>query len=250
MKYLIIFAVLFLSMLSTAEKITVLTEEFPPFSYTENGKITGASTEIVEAVFKEAGIDYEIKVLPWARAINEAQREKNSALYSTMRLPEREKLFKWIGEITVPGYSVYALKYRTDIEIKTMEDLKKYKIGTVKDDSREQFFINKGFVIGKNIDQIAGSEATVQNLKKLEIKRIDLWPMPDAVAEYIVRQQGKDPDQLIRKVYALEELSKTGLYLAMHKDTPDVVVIKLQTAFKKLKKSGFINRVLAKWRLV
>ncbi|MCP4160824.1 MAG: hypothetical protein GY760_12190 [Deltaproteobacteria bacterium] len=54
------FILLTVSMLAAsivyAESLEIVTEEFPPFNYTENGKITGCSTEVVEAVLKEAGI--------------------------------------------------------------------------------------------------------------------------------------------------------------------------------------------------
>lgn len=249
MKNILFLILLLVKVLFGGEKITIMTEEFPPFNYTENGEITGVSTEIVEAVFKEAGLEYEIKVFPWSRTFNEAQREKNSAIFSVMRLPEREKLFKWVGELVVPKFSVFALKYRDDIVVNSFQDLKKYKMGTAKDDARERFFLKQGFVAGVNIDQVAGTESNSQNLKKLEIKRIDLWPMPDAVAEYIVRKEGKDPSQLLRRVYALDELSKTGYFLAMNKGTSDEVVLKLQTAMKKLKKSGYIGRILEKWHI-
>ncbi len=33
-----------------AQKLTIYTEEFPPYNFTEGNKIVGVSTEVVEAV--------------------------------------------------------------------------------------------------------------------------------------------------------------------------------------------------------
>jgi len=249
MKKLMFLMLILAGMGYAAEKITICTEELPPFNFTKNGKITGVCTEIVEAVFKEAGIPYEIAIYPWARAIKLAQEEKNTALYSTGRRPDREELFKWVGDLIVPKYSVFALKSRADISVKTFDDLKKYKIGTTKGDARENFFIGKGFVVGKELDQNTGIEANEQNFKKMEISRIDLWPVPEALAYYTVTELGKNPDDVLKLVLPLDELSKNGYYLALNKSTPDDVVKKLQTALDKLKAAGTIKSICVKWHI-
>ncbi len=41
---------LFLPTLSFAENFTIYTEEYPPYNYTDNGSITGISTEIVREI--------------------------------------------------------------------------------------------------------------------------------------------------------------------------------------------------------
>ncbi len=47
------------------QAVTLLTEENPPFNYTENGKLTGLVTELVVEAAKRANVPYTIEVLPW-----------------------------------------------------------------------------------------------------------------------------------------------------------------------------------------
>jgi polar amino acid transport system substrate-binding protein len=58
-------------------ELTILTEELPPYNYTENGKLTGATTQVVQEIMRRLGIDDPIAVVPWARGYqrlnNEAQ---------------------------------------------------------------------------------------------------------------------------------------------------------------------------------
>ena len=129
----LIIGMVILTGVAGSEEIHVCTENWPPYYYEINGEIKGISTAIVKAVLKEAGLNYTINVYPWARAYDMALNDKNVLIYTIARTPEREKLFKWVGEIT-PADSIiaYKLKKRGDIIVKTVQDLKKYKIGVVK----------------------------------------------------------------------------------------------------------------------
>ncbi len=64
--------VCFVGMVSqvSAESFSIMTEEYPPFNYTEDGKLTGLSSEVMAELIKRIGHPNNIKVLPWARAYN------------------------------------------------------------------------------------------------------------------------------------------------------------------------------------
>ncbi len=47
-----------------AAGLTFLTEESPPFNYTEGGKLTGAGTEIVQQIASRAGIPVKVRLRP------------------------------------------------------------------------------------------------------------------------------------------------------------------------------------------
>lgn len=79
--------------------ILVVTEELPPYNFTENGVITGSSTEVVRAVMREVGLEADIVSLPWARAMNKALTQPNVLIYTIATTPMRLPQFKWVGEI-------------------------------------------------------------------------------------------------------------------------------------------------------
>ncbi len=252
MKFLHLCSVVFILILSSnsihAETLTLFTEEFPPFNFTEHGKIKGASTEVVEAVITKTGFEYEIKSYPWARTYRMSQREPNSLIFSISRRSKREGLFKWIGIIVPSVQSVFALKDRSDIKIEKLEDLKQYEIGTTIEDARETYLINKGFEIDK-LQRISGDTSYLRNYKKLKMKRIDLWPMPDAVMNYIVNKTGDDPDKVLRKVFELSEMSTGGYYIAASLETKDEVVNKIRATLEDFKKTQEYKTILKKWGL-
>nr|BFE97768.1 hypothetical protein GCM10020185_83040 [Pseudomonas brassicacearum subsp. brassicacearum] len=73
--------------------LRIVTEELPPYNMTQNGRMTGMSTEVVQAVLKEVGMDAPIHSMPWARAYELALNESNVLIYSIVRTPAREPLF-------------------------------------------------------------------------------------------------------------------------------------------------------------
>jgi len=231
-----------------AEKLTLYTEEFPPFNYSEKGKIVGVSTEIVEAVMKRAGMEHSIKSLPWARTYKMSQAKTNSFIYSISRRAKREELFQWVGIITPATQSIFALSNRADVRINALEDLNKYKVGTTVEDSREAYLASKGFDVEK-FQRVAGDSAYVLNYKKLKKKRIDVMPMPDAVMSHISKQQGDNPSSVLKKVFPLKEISQGGYYLAASLSTPEVTVEKVRVALESFKKTNEYKMILKKWGL-
>ncbi len=229
-----------------AQDLTIYTEEFPPYNFTEAGETTGVSTEVLKLVLNSAGFTATIKSLPWNQAFSLAQKQPDALIYSITHNKNREKMFKWIGVLTPVTKSVYAMKSRKDIKIGKMSDLKRYKIGTNIDDVMEIYLLGKGFSLS-DFERVGGKNATLKNFKRLLNNHIDVLPAPDPVAYYIVRRQGhSNPDILLQKVFALEEQSG-GYYLAASLSTSDAVVERLANALNKVKQTGAYYNILAHW---
>ena len=87
-------------MLNAEEKIDLMTEILPPFQYyDEDRNLSGISIEIIEKVKTEINSKVPIKGVPWSRGLKITKKKKNSALFSMLRTPDREKLFKWVGPL-------------------------------------------------------------------------------------------------------------------------------------------------------
>lgn len=145
----------------SADSIKILTEEYPPYNFTENGKITGFSTEVVRAVLKEIKLQGDIRSVPWARAYETAQSTAGTLIYSIGRTTARDPLFKWVGVIAPADFYLFSLR-GNNLKFDQLDDAKKYQIGTVNEDVGEQFLVSKGFVIGKNLQSSVKRQVRVQ----------------------------------------------------------------------------------------
>jgi polar amino acid transport system substrate-binding protein len=243
MKHLFWILVLFVGMsnLGLAQEITVVTEEFPPFNYMDNGKLVGISTEVVQATLARAGITAEIKVYPWARCYRMVSEQANVLAFSMGRTPDRENLFVWIGPIA-PAIktALFKLKQRSDIVITSLEDAKKYKIGLIRDNAWHTTLRQQGFEDDKNIFPVTQRE---QNLQKLFAGRIDLLLDNNLNARSKTKALGLPVDQ-IEEAFVLRELET---YMALNKQTAETLVTRIRTAFEQLQAEGVIEGIAKKY---
>jgi polar amino acid transport system substrate-binding protein len=225
------------------ETIRILTEEYPPFNFTDKGRITGLGTEVVQAVLKEINIEGQFQSLPWARAYETAQNTENVLIYSINRSKEREKLFKWVGQITPTDFYLFSLKTR-NLHLASLEDAKPLQTGTVNQDIGEQYLASQGFVLGHNLQSSARYEL---NYEKLRLGRVDLWVMNELGAYYMVRQAGDDPAVVLNKALRIAELSGGGNYMAFGPKTPDAMVERFRKGLEAIKKNGIYDALQKKW---
>lgn len=78
-------------------------------------------------------------------------------------------MFKWVGPLAIKRDILIARK-DAYIKISSLDDAKKVmRIGTLRDDTREQLLIRQGF---ENLESVSDEQ---RNAQKLAMGRIDLW---------------------------------------------------------------------------
>lgn len=240
----LLIALLLGGQLASAAGITVVTEELPPYNMTVDGKLTGMGTEVVEAVLKEAGEEARIQSMPWARAYDIALNAENVLIYSIARTPQRETLFKWVGIIAPTRWFLFSLP-GTHFDLNSLEDARRYQIATVKEDVGEQYLIDNGFAIGRNLQS---SNRYEHNYNKLKAGRVDLWISNELNAHYLVRKASGNPDEAAVPQLKLDDLGgANGLCMAFSRNTPDDVVERFKQALERVREDGRYDAIVAKW---
>jgi polar amino acid transport system substrate-binding protein len=219
-----------------AENLKIMTEEYPPFNYTENGKLTGLATEVVLGVAEKLGNTMDIEVLPWARAYAILQQQDGLILYSMTRTESREELFKWVGPVASNKW-VFFTKKGSGITLASIDDARKAgNIGTYKDDAAEMFLKEQGFT---NLDSVIDDE---QNVPKLMAGRINLWIVDEMQGIHKAKVKGV-ADQLEKVL----DVKDTLLYIAFSKNTPDEVIARWQAAVDEMKTDGSYEALAKKY---
>jgi len=233
-------AVLLLCSTGFAQKAVVYTEPLAPVHYEENGRVIGIATEVVEEIFKEAGIETEIEIYPWKRAYQKSLTDSGSFIYTINRTPKREPLFKWIGPIMAKRTYLYKLKERKDIDIANYQDAKKYTTAVILGHSLTTELLDKGFREGKEL-------ITTPN-KKVQIK-VFLKERADLITgnQYTIYKSLKREGYSINDVEPALFISSKGYYLGANINTSDDVVEKLRAANKKVQASGIIDTIIGKY---
>src|SRR5215468_5541317 len=90
-----------------AGALTLVTDENPPFSYTENGKLAGSAADVVREMATRAGVPVHLEVIAENKAFIRAQADRDTCFFATPRLENRERLFAWIGPIATNLWAVF-----------------------------------------------------------------------------------------------------------------------------------------------
>ncbi|OHE70588.1 MAG: hypothetical protein A2007_04685 [Verrucomicrobia bacterium GWC2_42_7] len=226
-------------------KIRVLTETYPPYSYVDSGKVVGLSTEVVRAVLEKLKIDAEIEIKDWDDAYSEAQNEANVLIYSIVQKKDRYNDFHWVGIVAPTSYEGFIglVKNQAKIKLQTLADLKRYKVGTVTNDSKESFLIQNGFEIDKTLISYPSQEEAI---KRLYAGQVDLVIMPTIVANFFSTMQHQDPGQL-HMYFAVPLLQDASYFMAFgHKTSPEVAE-KFKKALAEVKESGLYDSIVKKY---
>lgn len=242
--FLIITIVLIHAVAAFGAEIKVVTESWPPYTFCEDGKVKGVVTEVVDETLKRSGLDYSIEIYPWARAYDMAKSNENVLIYTIFRLPNREKLFKWIQiEGLYVDMFLFRPKHRTDIAITTIEEAKDYRVGVTRETSTHHFLLDKGFVEGANLFPVNSEE---QNTLKSSPKsmRIDLTTGDRLSLVHGLKEANLLADYWVAQV----PLFQKDFYMAFGADTSDEIVETVRKAFREMKEEGRLDAILDKYR--
>ena len=229
---------------ASTEDLTYITEQFPPYNFEKDGRLQGISVDLLNMVWERLGVNLNtsaIELLPWTEGYQKALSEPNTVLFSTARLPQREQLFRWAGPIG-PIRNVLLAKRNSSISIEGAADLKKYRIGAIKDDSAVQMLLDKGV---KKEDLILETDPRFI-IGMLQNGSIDAWAYGDVAGLWLIQQSGANVSDF-KVVYVLGEID---YYYAFNKETPDSVVQSFQSALDYVKNKKDAEGVTAYDRIL
>lgn len=215
----------------------ITTENYPPFNYSLDGKLTGCSVDIMREILKRIGNKSSIKLTDWDTAYNTALHDHNGVCFSVSRTKDREPLFNWVGPLWINRWAFFASK-KNEIKIKSLDDARTLRVGTYFNDVCETFLYDHGF------DKIDCVNEDRLNAKRLVDGDIDLWIVADVnSAGIMARQVGIDPN-LIVPVYTIQEVP---LYIALNRKIKGATVQKFQDALDGMKKDGTYKKIISKY---
>ncbi len=214
-------------------KLIFLTEEWKPFSFSgQENAVDGFTTAIVKRIACLLGNDISIHVVPWSRAYATVKEKEHHAIFSLYRTKAREEHFKWVGPVYSVDTMLWGLQSR-NLDIKDLEDAKKYKIIVQKDSAYEQFLIEKGF---KNYT-LNPSRTDVYMVAR---GRGDLVPLSAFSVDKLKRSMADfvKPDDRW-KAYTI--LHRKSLYIGFNKNTSDELVRQWQLELDYLKQHSIFS---------
>jgi polar amino acid transport system substrate-binding protein len=217
-----------------APRLFLATEAAPPHSMLEGKRVVGIGADTVREVMRRAGIEYTIELLPWKRAYTSALERPDTCVFSTTRTPEREARFKWIGPI---GEADWVLMGRADrnLRLDSLDDARRYRIGTYNGDARDQYLRERGF----NVDPAPND---LINPRKLMANRIDLWAASIRRGSTALARMG-----YADKIVPVLVFNRIRVYLACNRAVPDALTARMDAALEAMEHDGTLQGILHRY---
>jgi len=217
---------------------TFLTEQFEPYNYQGNGQAKGIAIEFLKLMWHEMGEkEYPIQFLPWPRAYEMTRTRSGIVLFATIRTPERENLFKWVGPIALTKTYLIAPK-DSPITIHSLNEAKGLTVGVVRDYASASMLKKHADLI--RIDELRCSEMLIQ---KLLSGRIDLI----AIEERYFHRTLKEMNLTHEDFKHVWLLNRYATHFALSKDTLDVEVKRYQEACDTVRQSLEYQQLLDRY---
>lgn len=219
-----------------AEQYLVVTEEWAPYNYMDNNRLTGMTTDIVRAIMALTGDNFDIMLMPSMRTTRALDSRPKTIMYSLFRTAQRERLYKWVGPILEESIYPYQLR-DAQPSVNSLDELQHApRITTRQDGLIPQVLQAKGF---DNLDKSAAGNLQLYRMLLAGRTGIIAGDTGAGVAYY--SHQLNIAPRTLRQIPV--ELYRSSLYIAFSRDSDDRVVAAWAHALDQLRESGQLARI-------
>lgn len=224
--------------------LRIVSTEEAPYQFTRDGAVRGFAADLARELLREVGREgTPIEMLPWTRAYKIARTRPNTLIFTITRTSDREPLFHWTCPLIESRNVVYKLRSRADIEVTSLDDVKRYRLGLWRDDVRHQFFVARGF------DEFELVSDDRLNVRKLLAGRIDLYVGNPLTLRYQMREVWGFTEADVQQLEAIYPLADSAAwtYLAFSLGSDAAMRAEFAAAMQRLRASPRYGEILARY---
>ncbi|WDE09512.1 substrate-binding periplasmic protein [Thalassomonas haliotis] len=211
-----------------AQQLEVVTEHWPPF-IVDTQPVSGSVTDKVRKILDYSGLDYQIKLYPWARSYHLGMTKPNVLLYSIFRTSVREANFHWFCPIN-EGVTINLYKLKGNSRnIDSLAAARNVLIGVMRDDHNHSYLMQQGFIEGVNLDISADEQI---NLRKLFNGRIDAVGLARESLTHRLAILGYAKEQLVKGL-TLHRPAVTKHCMALSSGSDPAIIEKVSAGFRR-----------------
>lgn len=113
--------------LRAAEPLHLVTQEFPPFSYQQNGVISGLAPTLVQRICAEMQRECTMEIMPWRRAQEAVRLGRFDGMFLIGHTPERERWLHFSPPIVATEYGLF-VRADDPLQFRQPADLAGYRV--------------------------------------------------------------------------------------------------------------------------
>ncbi len=234
-------AVMIVSLCSPAfagKKMSFVTDPFPPYYYIEDDQPRGIQYELAALAFKKMLIPFDVKFLPWKRALITAESGNADGVFGLRKTTERERWLIYPDEPLMTVRTVIFHRKDTKFTYAGTFSLAGKKVG-----------ITKGYTYGTQFDQSTSfqkEEVTSLRLNflKLAAGRLDLVAAYRAVGVHTLKEMNLED----RITFSDTPIHSVPIYVGFTKEPGNnKLAAEFSKALKEIKKSPECSKLIERF---
>lgn len=224
-----------------SKELIFTTQDFKPFSYLEDGVVSGPATDIIKATCKKIGVKPVFKLYPWPRAQAMVKDGRAHGMFVIGWNEQREKWLHFSLPILDTEYGFFVLKMNL-LQFQSIEDLNHYTIGVFGPSNTS-----------KSLERIQRQNPTI---------KIDMTPDDEAcfkklaVGRVHAVYSNKDVGMTWIKTLNFENLRYAGshrklkYYIGFSKEFNDPELVEqFNQAYLSLHNQGHVKKILKRYNM-
>ena len=227
-----------------ARKYVFMDEPLPPYTYGRVGEISyrGLTKDIFDELFGRLGMCYEIRLVPWARALDNARHGSCDGVPLLIRTEERERFLAYSDPVVENRELLYFLPARMgDFQWNELDDLKGLRIGLVRGYTYAEGLME---AIDKGTVQVTYSKDSTLNFTMLRAERVDIIVEDESVAGPLLAAH---PEWSGSIAAAPRELSHYNWHIGLSRLSPVAKhVDAINRVLDEMHRDGTLARILGK----
>jgi len=230
---------LFLAPDAWADQLVIVTEEYPPHEYREEGRWVGTDVDIIAEVCKRIGCEPVYREYPWKRCLEMMRQGKADAIISLFNTKERAEFLHYPAtNLSFERNVVYARK-GSGLEVNRISDMDGMRVGVIADYAYSPDFDR---YTGMKVKDISKDPETL--LKKLDKGRFQVGLLAEATFRVIQRKPG-----LQGHFEPLHVLTTEPMYIGFSKKATGSkrMAEAFDAALKQLVEDGTVEAIMGKY---
>ena len=217
------FIVLFSQLNAQAKDLRIAGTEWCPYNCVDENR-PGIISEYVELIVKRIGMEANIELLPWSRAITDVKNKKYDVLMSCGESDSKGLIkSKKLLDYQMCFFSLHSNTWN----YKGLESLSLIEIGAIKDYAYGELFDNYIAKKRSNIWIMSGQEPHNRLSEMLDHSRIDAYIADKILIKYLTGNKYKSAGCL----------TSSPLYLAFNKEVGQEIINKINSEISKTKEA-------------
>ena len=223
-----------------AEPLGIVGSSWSPY-IDKNHQFKGMAMEIVTIALQRRGYQTRTSIETWPRALEGVEIGVYDVVAAIWKTAEREKNLLFSQPYLINQIKFIKMK-DTDVQYRTLQDLKGLIIGTVRN-----YAYDKDFLETQDLIKIPQNHI-IQNLLKLTQGEIDLTLGDEMAIRYEINQYMKGNEEQLE--FLNKPLSKRKLRIAVSKNNhvAKTIVDDFNQAITKMKSDGTLAKIINKYQ--